>query len=62
MEAGREPGSLCLPLAPAEAGALGSLRVVPVRGPAMGLFLAGPSGFGLGLRALWWFGVFGPGH
>ena len=30
-EAGREPGSLCLPLAPAEAGALGSLRdgVVP---------------------------------
>ena len=50
--AGREPGSLCLPLAPAEAGALGSLRVVPVRGPAMGLSLAGPSGVGLGLRAL----------
>ena len=51
-EAGREPGSLCLPLAPAEAGAPGSLRVVPVRGPAMGLSLAGPSGVGLGLRAL----------
>ena len=51
-EAGREPGSLCLPLAPAEAGALGSLRVVPLRGPAMGLSLAGPSGVGLGLRAL----------
>ena len=53
-EAGREPGSLCLPLAPAEAGALGSLRVVPVRGPAMGLSLAGPSGVGYGLRALRW--------
>ena len=51
-EAGREPGSLCLPLAPAKAGALGSLRVVPVRGPATGLSLAGPSGVGLGLRAL----------
>ena len=53
-EASREPGSLCLPLAPAEAGALGSLCVVPVRGPAMGLSLAGPSGVGLGLRALRW--------
>ena len=53
-EAGREPGSLCLPLAPAEAGTLGSLRVVPVRGPAMGLSLAGPCGVGLGLRALRW--------
>ena len=53
-EAGREPGSLCLPLAPAEAGALGSLRVVPVRGPAMGLSLAGPSGVHSGLRALRW--------
>ena len=62
VEAGREPGSLCLPLAPAEARALGALRVVPVRGPAMGLSLAGPSGFGLGLRALRWFGVCGPGH
>ena len=40
----RERGSLCLPLAPAEAGALGSLRVVPVRGPSMGLSPAGPSG------------------
>ena len=62
VEAGREPGSLCLPLAPAVARALGSLRVVPVRGPAMGLSLAGPSRFGLGLRALRWFGVCGPGH
>ena len=53
-EAGREPGSLCLPLPPAEAGTLGSLRVVPVRGPEMGLSLAGPSGVGLGLRALRW--------
>ena len=53
-EAGRGPGSLCLPLAHAEAGALGSLRVVPVRGPAMGLSLAGPFGVGLGLRALRW--------
>ena len=62
VEAGREPGSLCLPLAPAEARALGALRVVRVRGPAMGLSLAGPSVFGLGLRALRWFGVCGPGH
>ena len=53
-EAGREPGSLCLPLAPAEAGALGSLRVVPVRGPATGFSLVGPSGVGLGLLALRW--------
>ena len=62
VEAGREPGSLCLPLAPAEARALGALRVVPARGPAMGLSLAGPSGLCLGLRALRWFGVCGPGH
>ena len=53
VEAGQEPGSLCLPLAPAEAGALGLLRVVAVLGPAMGLSLAGPSGIGLGLLALW---------
>ena len=59
-EAGREPGSLCLPLAPAEAGALGSLRVVPVRRPAMGLSLAGPSGVGLGLRALRWLACVDP--
>ena len=51
-EAGQEPGSLCLPLAPGEAGALGSLGVVPVRGPSMGLALAGHSGVGLKLRAL----------
>ena len=62
VEASREPGSLCLPLAPAEAGALGSLRVVPVRGPAMVLSLAGRSGFGLELRALPWVGVCGPRH
>ena len=62
VEAGREPGSLCLPLAPAEARALGTLRVVPVRGPAMGLSLAGPSSFGLGLRAMHWFGVCGSVH
>ena len=60
VEAGREPGCLCLPLAPAEAGALGSLRVVPVRGPAMGLSLAGSSGVGLGLRALRWFACVDP--
>ena len=59
-EARREPGSLCLPLAPAEAGALGSLRVVPVWGPAMGLSLAGPSGVGLGLRALRWLACVDP--
>ena len=53
-EAGRERGSLCLPLVPAEAGTLGSLRVLPVRGPTMGLSLAAPSGTGLGLRALRW--------
>ena len=62
VEAGRETGSLCRPLAPAEARVLGALRVVPFRGPAMGLSLAGPSGFGLGLRSLRWFGVCGPGH
>ena len=32
------------------------------RGPAMGLALVGPYGVGLWLRALWWFGVCGPGH
>ena len=55
VEAGQEPGSLCLPVAAAEAAALGLLRVIPVGGPAMGLSLAGPSGVGLGLRALRWF-------
>ena len=59
-EAGREPGSLCLPLAPAVARALGALRVGPVRGPAMGLSLAGPSGFGLGLRGLRWLACVDP--
>ena len=37
FEAGREPGSLCLPLAPAEAMALGALRVVPVSEPRDGV-------------------------
>ena len=60
MEAGQERGSLCLPPAPAEAAALGLLSVVPVRGPAMGLSLAGPSGFGVGLRALPWFACVDP--
>ena len=60
VDAGREPGSLCPPLAPAEAGALSSIRVVPVPGPAMGLSLAGPSGVGLGLRALRWLACVDP--
>ena len=34
---------------------MGSHRLVPVQGPAMGSSLAGPSGVGLGLRALRWF-------
>ena len=59
-EARRERGSSCLPLTPAEAGALGSLRVVPLRGPAMGLSLAGPSGVGLWLRALRWLACVDP--
>ena len=42
-------------MAAAVAEALGSLRVIPVRGPVMGLFLAGRSGVGLGLRVLRWF-------
>ena len=62
VEAIRESGSLCLPLALAEAGALGALRVVPVWFLAMGLSLAGLSVFGLWLSALRWFGVCGPGH
>ena len=37
---------------PPEARTLGLLCVVLVRGPAMELALAGPSGIGLGLRAL----------
>ena len=51
-EAGQGPGSLCLPLTPAEAGALTWLCTVPVPGPPMGLSLAGPFGVGLWLRAL----------
>ena len=53
---GSEPASL----APAEAGALGSLRIIPVRGPATGLSLAGPSGVGLGLHALQWLACVDP--
>ena len=45
------------PLAPAEAGMLGSLSVLQVRDPEMWLTLAGPSGFSLAMRALRWFGV-----
>ena len=37
MEAGREQGSLCLSVTAAEAAAMGSLRVLPVQGPAMKL-------------------------
>ena len=62
VEAGREAGSLCLPLAPAEARARARSASYPFRGPAMGLSLAGPSSFGLELRALRWFCLFGPGH
>ena len=44
--------SWCVPLAPAAAGAQGSLRGVPVSSTAVGLALAGPSGVRLGLREL----------
>ena len=58
---GRRRTGLFVPAAgPAEAGALGSLRVVPARGPAMGLSLAVPSGVGLGLRALRWLACLDP--
>ena len=59
-EAGREPGTWCLPLSPAEAGAPGTLRVVPVCGPAMVLSLAGPSSVSPWLRALRWFACVDP--
>ena len=62
VQAGQKPSSWCLPLDSAAAGALGSLCIVPIRCPAVVLSLAGPSGVSLGLRALRWFGVFGPGH
>ena len=59
----RRTGLIVLAAGPCRGkGALGALRVVPVWGPAMGSSLAGPSSSGLGLRALRWFGVFGPGH
>ena len=60
MEAGREPGSWCLPLAAAEAGALGSLCVIPVRHLEMGLSMVVSSGISLGLRALPWFACVDP--
>ena len=60
VEAGREPGSWGLPLAHAEAGMQSSLRVVPVRGPAMGLSLAVSSVNGLGLHVLRWYNVCDP--
>ena len=60
VEASREPGALCLLLAAAEAAALGLLHNVHVRGPAMGLSLAGPSRIGPGLRALRWLGCVDP--
>ena len=59
-EAGRERGPLCLPLAPSDAGALGSLRVIGVRGPATRLLLAGPFGLGLWVRALRWLACVDP--
>ena len=59
-EAGREPGSLSLPLATARAGALASLRVVSGRGPSMGWSLAAPCGVGLGLLALRWLACLDP--
>ena len=60
VEAGQEPGSLCLLLAAAVAAALGSLRVVPVWGPTMGMSLAGASGVGLGLLVLRLFACVNP--
>ena len=60
-ETDREPDSLSLPLVPAEARALGPLRLVPIRGPAMGSSLAGPSVVGLGLLAVRWFACVDPG-
>ena len=60
------PAHLCVSTAASRGQAphgnasLGSLRVVPVRGPTMGLSLAGPSGVGLGLRALRWLACVDP--
>ena len=48
VEAGREPDSLCLLLAPAEARALGALRVVPVLGPRWGCCWRVPLALNLG--------------
>ena len=62
QEARRQLGSCCLPLAPAGTGAPGSLCVVPDQGFAMGLSPAGPSGVSLGICALRWLDLCGPGH
>ena len=50
---GRPRTGLMVPASgPGRGGALGLVQVVPARGTTMGLSLAGPSGVGLGLRAL----------
>ena len=60
---GRPRTGLIVPAAsPCRGKGAGRAPRSPVRGPAMGLSVAGPSGFGLQLRALRWFGVCGPGH
>ena len=55
-----EPISMCRLLAAAEAAALAFLCVGHVWGPKMELSLAGPTGAGLGLRALRWFACVDP--
>ena len=62
VEAIQEPGSWCPPLAGAATGALGLLRVTPLRSPTVGLSLACPSGVSLGLRVVQCFGMCGPRH
>ena len=58
---GRPRTGLLVPSAgPCRGRAMGSLRVIPVQGPTMGLCLANPSSVGLGLRALWWFAYVDP--
>ena len=62
VEAGREPGSLCLPLAPAEARALGSLRVVPFGAPRWGCPWRVPPASVLGCVRCGCLRGCGPGH
>ena len=58
---GRPRTGLIVPAAgPRRSRGASSLRVIPIRGPAMGLSLAGPSGVGLGLRALRWLACVDP--